>query len=123
MGTTVFHENVFYEYFKLDLHPEAQYEISGGHGLETFGDVHEIVRSHDPAFVWTVIDEASGDDQWIIRGAHFVNRICYLTTKILHNGFNVKSKISRRLQSLDRVGFETPDIKVGEVNDRIARRR
>ena len=63
MAATVFHEDVFYEYFKPIFHPEAQREIWGGHGLETFGKDLDIVRGHDPAFVWTVVDGASGDDQ------------------------------------------------------------
>ena len=46
----VLHEDAFYEYFKPIRHPEAHYDIWGGHGLETFGSDFEIVRHHDPAF-------------------------------------------------------------------------
>ena len=102
----VFHEDVFYEHFKPFLHPKAQHKIWGGHGLETFGKDLEIVRSHDPACVWTVVDGASGDDQWIIPGLHFVNRLCYLTTAIPHNGFDVEFKISRRLHTLTALGLK-----------------
>jgi len=102
----VFDEHVFYEYFKPIFHPEAQREIWGGHGLETFGKDLEIVRGHDPAFVWTVVDGTSGDDQWIIPGLHFVNRLCYLTTAIPHNGIDVEFKISRRLHTLTALGLK-----------------
>ena len=102
----VFHEDVFYEYFKPVLHPEAQYQIWGGHGLETFGKDLEIVRSHNPVFVWTVLDGCFGSDQWIVPGPHFANRVCYLTTEIPHNWINVEFKIPRRLYSLTELGLK-----------------
>ena len=99
-----FHEDVFYEYFKPVLHPEAEYEVWGGHGLETFGKDLEMVRRHNPAFVWTVIDGESGSDQWIIPGPHSVNRICYLTTEIPHNWAAIEFKV--RMNSLTELGLK-----------------
>ena len=58
----ILHEDVFDEYFKPIRHPEAQYDIWGGHGLEAFGKDLEIVCRHDPAFVWTVVDGSCGPD-------------------------------------------------------------
>ena len=102
----VFHEDAFYEYFKPIRHPEAQYDIWGGHGLETFGKDLEIVCRHDPAFVWTVIDGCCGPDQWIITGAHYVNRICYLITEIPHNWIDVEFRVRSRPSSLTELGLK-----------------
>ena len=101
----VLHEDAFYEYFKPIRHPEAQYDIWGGHGLETFGKDLDIVCGYDPAFRWTVVDGDSGSDQWIITGAHYVNRICYLITEMPHNWIDVEFRVRSRPSSLTSVGL------------------
>ena len=101
----VLHEDTFYEYFKPIRHPEARYDIWGGHGLETFGDDLEIVRRHNSAFVWTVVDGDSGTDEWIITGIHYVNRICYLITEIPHNWIDVAFRERSRPSSLTGLGL------------------
>lgn len=111
----VLHEDTFYEYFKPESHPEAQYDIWGGQGLETFGKDLEIVRSHDPAYVWTVLDGCAGPDQWIVPGAHFVNRVCYLTTEIPHNWMNIEFRIPHRLYSLTELGLKRQMSKLTRV--------
>ena len=58
----VLHEDTFYEYFKPIRHPDATRDIWGGLGLETFGKDIDIIRRHDPAFTWTVVDGDSGGD-------------------------------------------------------------
>jgi len=45
----VFHEDVFYEYFKPYRHPLSHHDIWGGHGLETYGEDFDLVRTLDPA--------------------------------------------------------------------------
>ncbi len=101
----VFHEDVFYEYFKPFRHPDAQYEIWGGFGLESFGKDLETVKNHDPAYVWTVIDGESGSFQWIIAGAHHVNRVCYLITEVPHNWIDIEFRIGGRPSSLTALGL------------------
>jgi hypothetical protein len=100
------HEDVFYEYFKPIRHTEAQYDIWGGHGLETFGKDLQIVRSYDPAFLWTVVDGDSGIDQWIVTGAHVVNRVCYLITEVPHNWIDVEFRVRHRPHSLTKLGLK-----------------
>ena len=52
----IFHEDVFYEYFKPYRHPLSHHDIWGGHGLETYGEDFDLVRTLDPLYVWTVVD-------------------------------------------------------------------
>jgi len=40
----VFEEDTFYEDFKPIRHADAQHDIWGGHGLETFGKDFDTVR-------------------------------------------------------------------------------
>lgn len=100
----ILHEDTFYEYFKPIRHPDAQYDIWGGHGLETFGKDFEIVRRHNPSFLWTVVDDGSGD-LWISAGFHYVNRICYLTTEIPHDWALVEFRV-RNDYSLTPLGLK-----------------
>jgi len=102
----VLHEDVFYEYFKPYRHQLARHNIWGGHGLETFGEDLNLVRSLDPDYVWTVVDEESGNNQWIIPGVHFVNRVCYLVTKKSHHGIEVDFRCPHRLNSLTPLGLK-----------------
>ncbi|MEQ1775248.1 MAG: hypothetical protein ABL891_15835 [Burkholderiales bacterium] len=109
------HEDTFYEYFKPVRHPDAQHEIWGGHGLETFGKDLEIVRRYDPDYVWSVVDGESGS-QWIIPGFHFVNRVCYLTTKRAHRFIPVEFRIrSDKRSSLTLLGLKRQLLKVGRL--------
>lgn len=111
----VFHEDVFDEFFKPVLHPEAQYEIWGGYGLETFGHDLEIVRRHDREYVWTVIDSSCDSDQWIVPGVHLVNRVCYLTTEIPHNWVDVEFRIRWHSYSLTELGLKRQLSKLSRI--------
>ena len=103
LRSTAFHEDVFYEYFRPFRHPDAEFDIWGGHGLETFGADLALVRNYDPNYVWTVLD---GDtDQWIVSGLYRVNRVCYLLTEVPHRGAAIEFRVSRSASSLSRLGL------------------
>ena len=102
----VFHEDLFYEYFKPYRHSQAHHDVWGGHGLETFGDDLEIVYGQDPVYLWTVIDGDSTPDQWIVSGFHYVNRVCYLITEKPHNSIHMEFRVGRRTHSLTKLGME-----------------
>ena len=108
----VLHEDTFYAYFKPYRHADAQYNIWGGHGLETFGKDFETVCHHDPAFVWTVVDGGSGADQWITTGFHYVNRVCYLITEIPHDWVLVEFRVRRGPHSLTQLGLKRQMLKL-----------
>ena len=103
--TLVLHEDTFYEYFKPYRHPETQYKVWGGIGLETFGKDYETVRGIDPDFLWTVI-EGDSDDLWITPGFRFVNRICYLVTENPHKGLDVEFRCPHRMTTLTELGLK-----------------
>lgn len=105
LETKVFHEDVFYEYFRPFRHPSSHFDTWGGLGLETFGEDLEIVTSYAKNFVWTVVDGGEGSDQWITPGIQFVNRICYLLTAVPHDGAPVEFRIEHRPSSLTPVGL------------------
>ncbi len=109
---SVFHEDTFYEYFKPIRHADAQYDIWGGHGLETFGKDFDTVRHQDPAFVWTVVDGDSGVDQWITTGIHYVNRDCYLVTELPHNSIPVAFRVRSGPHSLTPLGLKRQMLKL-----------
>lgn len=98
-----YHEDVFYAYFRPFRHPAARFDIWGGDGLETFGDDLSLAQDYSPEYVWTVVDGLT--DQWIIPGMHYVNRHCYLLTKIPHSGAPVEFRVSRNPRSLTRSGL------------------
>jgi len=100
----ILHEDTFYEYFKPVRPAEAAHDIWGSFGLETYGKDLAIICRHDPAFVWTVVDGDTGDDQWIVPGVHYVNRVCYLISEIPHNWIDVEFRLSRKT-SLTKVGL------------------
>lgn len=102
--STVFHEDVFYEYFRPFRHPLACFDIWGGHGLETFGDDLLLAFKHDENHVWTVVD-GEGLDQWIIPGFHYVNRICFLLTEVAHFDAPIEFRIERGPHSLTPIGL------------------
>lgn len=102
----ILHEDTFFEYFEPFLHPEAQFDdIWGGIGLETYGKDLEIVHQIDPEYLWTVIDDCVGPDQWISTGYHFVNRVCYLVTRKPHRWVHVEFRAPYRMTSLTPLGL------------------
>lgn len=105
----VLHEDTFYEYFKPIRHAGTMCDIWGGRGLETYGKDLEIVRRHDPDFVWTVVDGESGN-QWITTGYHYVNRVCYLITEKPHNSIPVEFRV--RNDSLTPLGLKRQVLKL-----------
>jgi len=111
----VLHEDAFYEYFKPYRHPDSSHNIWGGLGLETFGKDLEIVRRLDDLYVWTVQDGDSSNDQWIIPGYHFVNRICYLVTEKSHKGIDIDFRVPSRLNSLTPLGLKRQINKIDRL--------
>ena len=103
--TTVFHEDVFYEYFRPFRHPSARFDIWGGHGLETFGEDLQLAFDYDENHVWTVVEGEHGSDQWIIPGFHRVNRICFLLTEVAHNDAPVEFRVQHGPSSLTPLGL------------------
>ena len=101
----VFHEDVFYDYYKPYRHTRARNDIWGGLGLDTFGFDYLLLRELAETHIWTVLDADSGSDQWIVPGIHFVNRVCYLVTAVAHDGLGVEFRISSRRLSLTPVGL------------------
>ena len=101
--TICFHEDVFYEYFRPFRHPEAKFNIWGGHGLETFGEDLRLVREYPQQHVWTVVD--GDEDQWIFPGLSFVNRVCYLLSELPHNEAALAFRVARSGRSLSPIGF------------------
>ena len=49
--------------------------------FETHGRELEFVRRQDPRTVWTFVD-GDDDDQYVVSGFHFVNRIGYLISTV-----------------------------------------
>jgi hypothetical protein len=103
---TVFHEDVFHEYFRPFRHPLARFgDVWGGHGLETYGDDLQLAYNHDENHVWTVVDGEEGTNQWIIPGFHRVNRICFLLTAVAHHDAPIEFRIERGPRSLTPIGL------------------
>lgn len=102
MGSA-FHEDVFYEYFRPFRHPASQFDIWGGHGLETFGDDLVLVQNYAQDYVWTVID--GDEDQWILAGLLYVNRVCHLLTELPHNNVQIHFRSARSARSLTALGL------------------
>jgi hypothetical protein len=101
------HEDVFYDYFKPYRHPLAQHDIWGGHGLESFGEDWELVRTLDLDYLWTVVDAGdSSDDQSITPGVRYVNRVCYLVTENPRYGLEVDFRCPYRFRSLKPLGLK-----------------
>ena len=111
----VLHEDTFYEYFKPYRHPDACHDIWGGLGLETFGKDLETVRNLDESYLWTVLEGCSSNDEWIIPGYHFVNRICYLITEISHQGIVVDFRVRSRFSFLTPIGLSRQMNKVARL--------
>ena len=102
---SVFHEDVFYEYFQPFRHPSSRFDVWGGIGLETFGSDLEVVQKYEENFVWTVLDATDGPDQWISPGVLFVNRVCYLLTSIPHNDAPILFRTEGRPRPITAVGL------------------
>lgn len=102
----ILHEDAFYEFFVPYRHPKAAHDIWGGYGLETFGPDLELVRSLDQNHVWTVVESGCNDDLWITSGFHYVNRICYLVTKMAHDGLMVDFRVPHNMRSLTPLGLK-----------------
>jgi len=111
----VFHEDAFYEYFSPYRHPECHHEIWGGIGLETYGKDFKLVKSLDWNYVWTVIDGSNNSHQWITPGIRYVNRICYLVTKVPHNDLSAEFMIPARIRSLSPIGLKRQLNKLNKV--------
>ena len=103
---SIFHDDVFYEFFRPFRHPDSGFDIWGGHGLETFGSDLLLVNKSPKEFVWTVLDGASGQDQWITPGIRWVNRVCYLLTEVPHNWADVEFCVHHNLKSLTQIGLK-----------------
>ena len=101
-----FHEDTFYEYFSPYRHPECNDDIWGGIGLETYGEDFKLVKSLDWNYVWTIIDGSDNPHQWITPGIRYVNRVCYLVTKVPHNDFAVDFMIPSQFRSLTAIGLK-----------------
>lgn len=101
----VLHEDAFYEYFKPYRHPESCDNIWGGLGLETYGTDYELVLKLDESYLWTVLDGCESNDQWIIPGYHFVNRVCYMVTEKPHLWIDIEFRIPSRFSSLTPIGL------------------
>jgi hypothetical protein len=66
------------------LNPNASWLIGDGPGclFETYGEELAFVRQQDPRTVWTLLD-GEDDNQLLLSGYHFVNRIGYLISTTL----------------------------------------
>lgn len=102
---TIFHEDIFYEYFRPFRHKSSHFDIFGGHGLETFGKDFKIVQGYPKNFVWSVVESPEGLNQWIIPGIRYVNRICYLLTEVPHDGAPVEFRIEPSPHGLTPLGL------------------
>ena len=120
---SVLHEDTFYEFFEPYRHPGAHYDIWGGHGLETFGEDFEIVQQLDPCYVWTVVDGESATDQWITPGIRYVNRVCYLVTRLPHNWIGIDFRVSYRLRSLTPLGLRRQITTLKRLLAEVGRRK
>jgi hypothetical protein len=105
MKISVFHEDVFYEYFQPIERTSSPFAIWGGNGFETFGSDFQIVQEYNQSFVWTVLDSTDDSDQWISPGLNFVNRVCYLLTSIPHNDVPILFRTEGRPRPISKVGL------------------
>ena len=110
-----FHEDTFYEYFSPYRHPDSIDDIWGGIGLETYGRDFKLVKSLDWNYVWTVIDSLCTPHQWIVPGIYYVNRVCYLVTKVPHYDLPAEFMIPSRLRSLTPLGLKRQISKLNKA--------
>jgi len=109
------HEDAFYEFFCPYRHKDANHDIWGGIGLETFGGDLELVKLLPSTHVWTVVDGGDDADQWILIGIHTVNRICYLVTEVAHDWRDIQFRIPARGYSLTGLGLLRQTNKLGRL--------
>ena len=79
-------EDQFDEQYPLvsnHINPNASWAFGDGPGclFETYGAELDFVRSQDPRNIWTLVD-GDDDNQYVISGFHFVNRIGYLISTV-----------------------------------------
>jgi hypothetical protein len=77
------------------LNPNASWGSGneGGCLFETYGEELEFVQRQDPHMVWTLVD-GDGNDQYLVSGFLFVNRIGYLVSSIsLREGLDIEVRI------------------------------
>lgn len=106
------HEDAFYEFFVPYRHPLSNHDIWGGLGLETYGDDLKVVQSLDENHVWTVVDGDRGRDAWILPGYHYVNRICYLTSRRPHYWIPAEFRVPSPPTSLTEIGLKRQLTKI-----------
>jgi hypothetical protein len=65
------------------LDPHASWTFGDGRGclFGTRSEEFAFVRSQDPRTIWTLVDTDT-DDQVVLSGLHFVNRVGYLVSKV-----------------------------------------
>ncbi len=77
----------------LNRHASWAYGEGGGCLFETYGEELAFVRQQDPRTIWTLVD-ADGDDQAVISGFHFVNRVGYLVSQVpVPEGVSIEVRI------------------------------
>ena len=66
------------------INPNASWAFGDEPGclFETYGEELDFVRAHDPRTIWTLVDGADDDNQYVLSGYHLVNRIGYLISTI-----------------------------------------
>ena len=101
-----FHEDTFYAYFLPYRHPKCKDDIWGGIGIETYGEGFKLLNSLDWNYVWTVIGGSNNPHQWITPGIRYVDRICYLVTKLPHNDLPAEFMIPSQFRSLTPLGLK-----------------
>ena len=106
MSPTTFHEDVFYEHFRPFRHDKSQFDIWGGLGLETDGHDLHLVGSFPAEYVWSVLGDCEGPDQWIAPGIHFVNRVSYMLTEVPHDWADVQFRAHHDLKSLTSISLK-----------------
>ncbi len=62
-------------------------------------------RSLHPHHVWTVLEGGEGSDQWITPGLHYVNRICYLVTRVPHVDAPIAFRIESKPRPITTIGL------------------
>jgi hypothetical protein len=105
LTSTVFHEDIFYEYFRPFRHPSTKFNVWGELGLETFGEDLQLAYDYDENYVWTVVESGEDSDLWIVPGFHRVNRICFLLTEVAHFDAPIEFRTARGPHSLTPIGL------------------
>jgi len=115
----ILHEDAFFEYFIPYRHAKTKNNCWGELGIETYGEDLELVFSLDTNYVWTVVDDGDGRDQWIIPEIHLVNRVCYLVTEIPHNHLDIQFRSPYNCGSLTPLGIKRQINKIERAFEKI----